>query len=171
MKRLQIPNTEYLPPDLVLAEHHPANDKFLRSLEQIERQIVALTLKMKPKHILFVKARHTGANNTDTAKKYRTSGQTVGKAVSSPNALRLLSLLSLYDMSMNGPSSAQRVNMLWEIAQENKELQPKTTINAISELNKMDLTQFEREHGPTNTNPVIQINIDQTTLPKTNLDA
>jgi hypothetical protein len=62
--------------------------------------------------------------------------------------------------------------MLWRIGQENELVDPKVTISAVSELNKMTYKEWEQTNPQQSTQtPVVQININQDLLPKTTLDS
>jgi hypothetical protein len=64
---------------------------------------------------------------------------------------------------------AQRSNMLWRIAQANEHDQPKTSIAAIAELNKVDIAFREMETSANRQQaPIIIMN--QESLPRTALD-
>ncbi|GAG79689.1 unnamed protein product, partial [marine sediment metagenome] len=94
--------------------------------------------------------------------------QTISKLTNSKEAKALLTLLGYYASLVSGPHIAQRNNMLWRIALANELDQPKTSIAAIAELNKVDLAFREMETGASQKAPVVIIN--QEALPRTVLD-
>ena len=169
----QMLNHELLPPEALLDDQHPANDAYLRSLEHHQRMIVSLSKQMKPKHVIMIKRRHTGEQVALIAQALNTTPTTVSKVCNSELGLRLRTMLQFYQLGIEGPNAAQKKNMLWRIARDSEQDQPKTAIQALAELNRMDTTDFERQNpinDPANQQPQVVI-INQALLPKTELDA
>tara|TARA_R110000803_G_scaffold141021_2_gene207541 strand:+ start:76 stop:582 length:507 start_codon:yes stop_codon:yes gene_type:complete len=136
-KLIELPETEYLPPELLLDRSHPSNDKYLKNLEGVQRRLVAISATMPRKHLDIVKLRHNGKPIKDIAAQLKINVQTVYNALNSEKGQQMTNLLRYHQQGMEGPSSAHRVNVLWRIAIENEHREPKTAISAISEMNKM----------------------------------
>lgn len=154
---------------------HPENDDYMKSVEHVQRQIMHANSLLRTKQVNILKTIFAGHNYTDTASRHNTSPQTVSKLVRSTNGQRLLNLLQYHLKLLEGPNEGLRRNMLWRIAADSEEIDPKTSIKAISELNKMwyQAKQLEQNlTGPTTTQqaPTVIINIDSTVMPKTTLD-
>ena len=160
---------QMLPPELLLDEHHPANDQFIKDLKQIQRMVVTAQAKMKQSHVQMVKARVQGERPTDIAERMGVTVQTVSNATNSKPAQRLSALLAHHQLAIEGPTNAQRANMLWRIAKGNEKLQPRTAISAVDTLNKMSQAHYDQQQNTTQGN-VINIQINQNQLPKTSLD-
>lgn len=98
---------------------------------------------------------HQGLNNTEVAQKADCSPQTVAKALKDPNVRQCLRLLMQADRLQAGPSSEQRVNMLWRIANRTEKKQPTTAIRALDVINKQMGAYAPEESTP--RAPVINI--------------
>ena len=170
MKPLVPHTTEYLPPEMLLDEYHPSNDTYIKSVHQIQRQVVQASALLKPKHVDMVKQQFKGFPNTKIAEQLDCSQNTVSKVLNSPNAKRLLALLTHHQVAVDGPNEAQRLNMLWRIAIDNEKVAPKTSVSASAEITRMTGLAFEQKQGGRSNQPII-ININQDTLPRGVLDA
>jgi len=159
---------QLIPPQLLLDEHHPANDEYLKNIKHIERAVVSAQSKLKRTHVHMVKARLHGESVIAIAERYNVTPQTVSAAVNKPNAKKLAALLSHHQLAIEGPTNAQRANMLWRIAKDTEQNQPRTAITAVDTLNKMTLAAYEQKAN--NQSPTINIQINQQNLPKTALD-
>lgn len=160
-----IPDAEYLPPELLLDEHHPANADYMQNLNSVKRLIVTQTVKMKPAHVDIVKRKIAGAQNKVIAEELSVTPVTVGKVLARDDAQRLRALLEHYNLAMDGPNDAHRRRMLWEIAVDNQQLEPKVSISSIVEINKMNGT-----YNAAAKDTAINITINNTLLPKGKLD-
>ncbi len=160
-----------LPEEYLLDEGNPANDKYIQDTTFLEQQIMHVQRAMRPRHVQICKHIHTGTNNIEIADKLHISTATVSKIKNSPLGKRLLSLLAFYQVHKDGASHAQRRNMLWRIAVDNKENRPATAISAITELNKMDATAaaLDLQSQGLGTGK-IEIHINQDQFPKGQLD-
>ena len=155
---------ELLPPELLLDSNHPANDQYIRDISNLKRMIVSHSQSMHPKAVQMCKLAHVGLSHVEIAEKLNRTNGTVGKHVNSDKGQRLLALLSHLKMGIAGPNEAQRINMLWRISRENEEAQPKTSIAAIAEINRMTITDVSI--APTQTTIIV----NQTMFPKGELD-
>jgi len=155
---------ELLPPELLLDSNHPANDQYIKDISNLKRMIVSHSQSMHPKTVQMCKLAHVGLAHTEIAKKLKCANGTVGKHVNSDKGQRLLALLSHLKMGIQGPNEAQRINMLWRISRENEESQPKTSISAIAEINRMTITDVSI--APQQTTIIV----NQTMFPKGDLD-
>lgn len=162
-------------PDAVLVDkYHPHGDAFTTNLRNIQRAIVTASSKMRPKHVEVVKLYHTGIHKslTKIADHSKLHPSTVRKIVQSPDGLALLTLLRHYAAALEGPRVSQRKHILWRIAVDNEEDNPRIAIAAVAELNRMDMVQHQIESTP-NPNgpaPMVNITINQDQLPRTTLD-
>ena len=166
---LQYYDSENLPPEMLLDADHPANDKYIRDTEQIQRQIMHQSALLKPKHTQMVKRYFAGQMISTIAEALDCHPATVSKNIGTPSAKRLLALLYHLAAAIDGPNEAQRRAMLWRIAVKAEDDHPPTAIQALNAFDRMDTTAANKSAGPAST--TININIDQATLPKTTLDA
>ena len=152
-------------------EGNPANDKYIQDTNFLQQQIMHVQRSMRPRHVQICKQLHIGANNVEVSEKLNVSTNTVSKVKKSPLGKRLISLLAFYQVHKDGASQAQRRNMLWRIAVDNKETRPATAISAITELNKMEATAaaLDLQSQGLGTNK-IEIHINQDQFPKGQLD-
>lgn len=105
--------------------------------------------------------------------------QTVGKILKSDDAKRLKGLLIEYRNINQGVTAIQRESLLWRIALSNEELDPKTSISAIAEINRMKVdtdaaqAKIEERKNSTSTGeqPQVIIQLADPRLKPTALDA
>ena len=157
-----------------LAEHHPNNDRYMRSLEHIQRQIMSVTHQLRPKQVNMLKSVFAGLNFAEAARLHNASPPTVSNLVKSKLGSDLLTALQYHQVMLEGPNLAQRRNMLWRIAQRSEEIDPKITIAAITEVNKMTFAQHAAKTAEFNTQTPNtagpEIRIPQDLLPAGELD-
>ena len=171
MDLLAPPDIHALPPDCLLDGNHPAADEYIQATRRIQRLIVSASAQLKPRQVEAIKLHHTGHSNTRIAEKLGVSIVTISRYIRLPKAKKLLNLLRAYQSAIDGPNKAQRINMLWRIARLNELDQPKTSIAALAELNRMDTQlQHDLQQSGTNQPQTLTIEINQKMLPRTALD-
>jgi len=160
---------EDLPAELLLDPAHPANDVYLRGIQRTKDLIVNLSLKMYAHHVAVVKMRHKGATHAAIAEAMGLSDGTVSRVVNSEKGRKLRALLAHLALSIDGPAEAQRRAMLTRIAQKNEDTDPRVTISAVAEVNKMaqQAVIIETASGGGTS---INITINNDLMPKTVLD-
>ena len=162
---LTIPDADYLPPELLLDTHHPANSSYMQNLNGIRRIIVSKTQTMKLWHVKAVKMQAQGKSNIEIATAFKKTPATVSQTLLRKDAKELRATLQHYNIAMDGPNDAHRRRMLWEIAVDNQDIEPKVSISSIAEINKMNQTYAT---GAKDTS--INITINNSLLPKGKLD-
>jgi hypothetical protein len=163
----------YQNPDDFLDRHHPENDQYMRAIEHVQGKIMYLTTHLRTKQVNILKSVFAGENYTQVGQRHGCVAQTVARLVKSKYGQQLLNMLQYHKMLIDGPNEAQRRNMLWRIAQTEEELDSKTSIKAIAELNKMHFQQEQMQNpmaGGQQPQQQVVININQELLPKGNLD-
>ena len=138
MTMLTLVDQEYLPPDLLLDETHPAADAFSKAARRIQQYIVATSAKLHPRHVQAVKLHHKGQRNVQIAETLRVTPPSIARWLKKPDALKLKSLLAHYQAHIDGPNLALRQHMLWRIAHNNEVTHPRTSIAALAEINRMN---------------------------------
>lgn len=128
---------EFNDPDLDDSVYNPKNDEFKRVTAALHRQINHLTLTMLPRHAMVARLAITNINKNDIAKKTRLSPQTVYTILKRPEVKRLMSAIVQLRAMYDGVSSIEREQLLWRIALNNEEFNPRTSIAAIAEINNM----------------------------------
>ena len=123
-------------PDAVADEYHPSAERYLQNIKEIQRAIVSQSRGMSPLAVQAVKGYHSGETYTLTATTIGKSLPWVSKQVNSDDGQRLLALLAYYQEAINGPNDAQRNAMLWRVAVDSEQNDPKVAISAVAELNK-----------------------------------
>jgi hypothetical protein len=124
-------------PELEESTYNPANDEFKRVLQSIKLQIRHLSLKMRPRHAMMVKLYVDERSYTNVAARLATSTQTVATVCKSPDGVRLRQLLAHHNQLVTGVSAIEREQLLWRIALNNELKNPRTSISAVAEINKM----------------------------------
>lgn len=133
-----LPPREYLPPEQVLDEYHPHNSEFFRQQQQLKFNIRHIGLGMKPYHIQAVKLHLRGEKNVDIAAELGLTPNTVSQILARQDVRNLKAAMLQLNALNDGPSIEHRKNKLWQIAVNNEAADPKTSISAIAEMNKMD---------------------------------
>jgi FixJ family two-component response regulator len=168
-----LPDNYLQDPEEFLAAHHPANDAYIQSVNHIQRRLITASKLLRHKQVQILKAVFTGKNYAEVARQLGTSSQTVSKLVNSPQGNDLLQLMQYHQMLLEGANTAQRRNMLWRIAVAEEKIDPKTSIKAVAELNKMAYQEWESKNpnaGGQKQQVAVQININQQQLPRGALD-
>lgn len=120
--------------------YNPANSEYHRSVRSLTARIVAVTSKMRAKHALITRELATNLYNyTEIAKKYHCAPQTVSKIKKTANAKELLWCIARLNELRSGTKALHREMLLWEIALREKDQDPRTSIAAVGEINRMKI--------------------------------
>ena len=158
-----------LPPEVAVDQYHPMGDEFMRHLLGLQRAITTVSARLKPRQVAAAKLFHKGKTKVAIAEELGVHQMTIGKWFKLPDMHQLLTLLQHYAATLDGPREEQRRHLLWRVAVDNRDSDPRTAIAAVAEINRMDMNTHTRATGaggPTTVNVVI--NQDQ--LPRTSLD-
>jgi hypothetical protein len=158
-----------LPADLVIDRYHPEGDAYMQNLRSVQQAVVAASGRLTPAQVRAAKLRHTGDDYTSIAKKIGKAPATVSKWLKHPDAVRLLTLLRHYASTLGGARVEQRKHMLWRIAVDAETDDPRTAIQALAEINRMDMNTHAIESG-TAGSTTVNVVINQDQLPRTTLD-
>jgi hypothetical protein len=160
---------EHLPPELLLNPEHPQNDPFYTELAHIKRAIRDAQSRVRPLQRHAAVLHRNGLNHTEVANKLDVHPATVGKWLKTPTVQRLLAVMNHHQQLLDGPNFDHRKHLLYVIALSNKDRQPRVSISAITEINKMSGTYVDqgRPSGPGN---VVNIQINGELLPRGPLD-
>ena len=129
---------DIIPKELVNDVYHPGNDPYMQVQKAVEAEIVDISMGMEPLHIEIAKMRVKGMSNKDIGKSLRKSQNTIAKIRKLPSVIRLESYLNELRRFNDGPSAEIRKAMLWRIAKDNEQKDPKEATKALAELNKMN---------------------------------
>lgn len=154
-----------VPIELRASPLHPSTDKYFLYLQEIQKAIVDASQQMPIQAVSAVKLNRLGKSYTDIGKDVGRSPAWVSRTLKAQPARKLATLLEFYQTALDGPTESQRRNILWRVALANEDKAPKTTITAVSELNRMDGTGVA-SNQPQQTTVVI----NQTLFPKGELD-
>lgn len=128
---------EFNDPDLDESTYNPKNDEFKRVTTALQRQIHTLSVTMMPRHAMIARLAVTNMTKTDIARKVRLDPQTVYRVLKRPEIKQLISAILLLRQMHEGTSAIEREQLLWRIALNNEEFNPRTSIAAVSEINNM----------------------------------
>ena len=162
MKNLTSAN--YLPPELLADKHHPSNSEFFRNLRSVELAMVDAAQKAGDRDTQIAKMHHRGMRNIDIAEELGIHAGTVCIALRRPETQKVLWLAQYLTMLREGPTLEHRKRTLWEMANENQQSDPKVSIAAIQEMNRMDGVGKERPDTK------IEVIINGSLLPRGKLD-
>lgn len=161
---------DYLVPlECVLDPTNPANSAYQRNVKHLKNQIVKIQAGMEYGVIDVVKRAHLQVPIAQIAQSMEMSETAIKRILATKKARQLKEMLLRLQMLLEGPTPAHRKNMLYEIMTENIKADPRTTIAAISETNKMEHNEKMLEAGLAGGN-TINITINSDTLPRTELD-
>ena len=130
--------TEYIAPELALDEYNPENQEFHLKSRRFKQLIVLQQAKCRPHHIEVAKQHHRGVRSGEIANSLKLMPSTISNILRRPEVKHLIDLLRLYGGHMSGPTMDHKRHILWEIVIDNKEADPKTAMQAIDQMNKMD---------------------------------
>lgn len=130
-------NVECLPPDVILDDSHPANDAYLKEVAMLKRRLVAHAQTMWPQHVEMVKRRHRGHSPATIAEDLTCKPETVRRVERTAKGQRLMALLCALSQAIEGPMELHRKSFLWRIAERNELVNPRVSIAAIAEINRM----------------------------------
>lgn len=166
-----LPESYYddMPESLILADGHPANDQYLRDITTCKRQIMDASASMTGAQVQMCKSFHQGKSFKEIAEAVGCTPTTVSKHCKSDKGRRLISLLRHLALAIDGPADAQRRHTLWRIAMNNEDEDPRISISAISEINKMTHQEKLLESGQAGAGK-FEIIINSTAFPKGVLD-
>ena len=159
---------EHLPVEMLVNPDHPSNEQFYADLAHIKRAVIAAQNKLRPMQRHAVLLHRQGLNNTEVAKKIDTTPVTVGKWLKSKEAVRYQAVMDHHQQMLDGPQFDHRKNILYRIALEQMKSQPKTSISAIQEINKMSGVYAENAAGGFSGD--INISINGELMPRGALD-
>lgn len=160
---------EFLPTEFLLDDYHPANDKYAKSIRELEQKIYAFGRAMKPKHRECARLARSQASTRDIAKKLGVTTKTVYTWLQRPEIKRLIILMDHLQQAHDGPQVNHRKHILYRIAIDNEEKRPNVAVQALQEINKMAGTYADAGNIGNNGNTVnVIINGEQ--LPRGQLD-
>ena len=156
--------TEYIAPELALDEYNPENQEYHQKTRRFKQLMVSQQAKCRPHHVQVAKQHHLGTRNNEIARALKLHPATVGHILKRPEVKSLVDLLRLYGGHMGGPTLDHKRHILWRIVVDNEKTDPKTAMQAIDQMNKMDgvyTTKIDAE---------VRITIDDGTFKTTLLD-
>ena len=151
-------------PETALDPYHPNNTTFYQQQNTFKRLIVAQSTKMQANHVKVAKGVMRAVKNKDLALELKLAEGTVSSIKNRDDVKELINLLYHLQALHEGPSIESRKRLLFEITIDNKESEPKTSIAAIQEMNRMDGVGREK------LDTAINITINNDTLPRGALD-
>lgn len=155
---------EYLPPEILLDDYHPANTQYFQNLRLLEHALVAASQDAGANYTTIAKMHMRGMKNVDIAKELKMSQNGICTILKRPKVKKITAQLFYLQQLREGPNIEQRKRTLWEICQDCQAMDPKTSIAAIQEMNRMDGV------GKDTADRKIEITINQQMLPRGPLD-
>lgn len=151
-------------PETTLDPYHPNNTSYYQQHNMLKRLIVAQSSKMKALYVKVAKGVMKAIKNKDIALELNLEPTTISNIKHRDDVKELINLLYHLQALHEGPSIESRKRLLFEITIDNKEAEPKTSIAAIQEMNRMDGVGREK------LDTAINITINNDTLPRGALD-
>jgi hypothetical protein len=134
--------------ELLLSEQHATIHPGDPMYDELGRQMARasnLTAALTPKRREIARQWLTAATQVDIAERVGCSMTTVSKALKDPLVRDLIGVYQRINTIYQGPKQQERANLLWRIALNNEDTNPKTSIQAVDVLNKMDHTYHPEE--------------------------
>jgi len=162
-------------PELEDSVYNPANDEFKRTVVALQRKIHSLSNIMRPRYAMIARLSLSPYTNVEIGIKTRFTASTVGKVLKNEDVQTLRRALIQLRNLLSGVSAIEREQMLWRIALNNEEFNPRTAIAAVSEINSMKIDHAAaKEKSKQNTlisqQPQVIIQLADARLVPTKLD-
>lgn len=116
----------------------PQNASLNKRVSRVQQDILTIAEGMETWKLEFARRYASGDSQNKIAKDMKKSPKTLKNFLQTAPAQMLVQYYKLLLDVESGPSEAVRKNMLYEIAVDNQESDPKEATKAIAELNKMD---------------------------------
>ncbi len=145
-------------------KYHPDNQGFMQLVRQNKRLIVHHTAMCRPGHVEVLKLHIKGRSQADIAEYTQRSAGNIWQILKRPEILDLKQSLTHLAALYEGPSIELRKRHLYEIAIDNKQDDPRVSIQAIKEMNIMDGVGKEK------TDTKVEITINNANFPRGTLD-
>lgn len=155
--------------------YNPANDEYKRTVASLHRLVTSLTAKLPAKHAMVARMMLSQLSPKEISKKVRLKTGTVYKIRKDPDVQKLARAMIQLRTLKEGVTAIEREQLLWRIALNNEEFNPRTSIAAVAEINKMKTdTAAMQEKIKQNTDlqnsPSIVIQLGDARLQPTLLD-
>ncbi len=148
--------------DLDNSEFNPANDAYIAMTKHLQGRLTAQARVMRPSHVAIAKLIESGMRNKDIAVRVRQTPGSISTIKNSAQVKELIRLMNKYSSLIAGATQAMRDAMLYRIAVRNEISDPKVSISAIAEMNK--LVHNDRVHdlntrtgGTSNQTVIVQL--------------
>jgi len=128
---------ELIPTALSVNDYYVLNDQFVQDEIAAKKEIAKYALTLEPWEVLLAKRVSEGANLDKVAKEVGKRRVDVAARAKHPSVERLVHQYLALRAHQDGPNELLRRNMLWRIAVKNETTDPKESIKAIAELNRM----------------------------------
>jgi len=127
--------------DMVAPPESNANVQRLNEdLDRVRSDVLLLSEEIPGDHLRMIRNRVDGKKNTETARELGVGAEWVSKVLARSTSIQLRKLLVKQRILVEAPAEEHRVAMLWRIAKEKEESDPRVSIQSIAEINKMDGT-------------------------------
>ena len=145
-KLRQVPLT--IPVDVQIDPYHPSNQPFTKTEQAIKRVIVDQSVRMRPTHVKIAKMHLRGNTRQEMVDETGLKSGSVSAVLARSDVNELLRTLTHLDGHHEGINLRIRKQMLTEIAIDNKLDDPRLTVTALQELNRIEGTYERESHKP-----------------------
>lgn len=128
---------DMMPETLRASDYYAANDKFVQEEYKLKQEIAEYAKSLEPWEVELARLTAQGLGPTRIAKMIGKRRNTLEERVKNPAVERLVHYFVHLRIYQDGPNELLRQNMLWRIAVDNEDKDPKEAIKALSELNRM----------------------------------
>jgi hypothetical protein len=137
MAKLQ-PVALTLPVEVELDIYHPSNQPFIKTENAIKRVVVDQSVRMKPNHVKIAKMHLRGNTRQEMIDETGLKSSYISVVLGRPDVSELLRTLTHLDQHHEGINLRIRKAMLTEIAIDAKKDDPRLSVTAIQELNRIE---------------------------------
>lgn len=136
---------EMIPEAIRADDYYAANDQSVQQEYRIKEEIAALAQDMEPWQVQVARLYARGESQNSIAKHLKKAQESISKALKTLPVQQLTHYYVHLQIYQDGPNEALRKKMLWRIAVDNEKADPKESIKALAELNRM--VQNNRSSG------------------------
>lgn len=152
-------------PTVVVNDPYYPDNEYSKVKEfELKAQILTLTQMLEPWEAEAARRTAYGETMAAISKVTKKQHKLVNACLNMQSVQDLIALWQAVIVYQQGPNELQRKNMLWRIAVDNEDKDPKGCIKAIAEMNRMEDNKRGVSHNR------IEIVINGETMPSTDLD-
>jgi hypothetical protein len=129
---------EMMPETLRASDYYVGNDQSVQEEFALKQEIAEFAKGFEPWEVEIAKRSARGESQHAVGKAIGKRHSTVVEALRKPALEQLIHYFVHLAIVQDGPNRLLRRNMLWRIAVDNEKTDPKESIKALAEMNRME---------------------------------